>query len=277
MEKIIKVNNQMLYHIFLLVSIMRFYKIIGFASIVCISFMYVEKISNFVIYKSDLYQNIESVKNDYYIKAVNAEIDGDYITPGLYGHEVDVLNSYYKMKKFNQFNNNYLSFLDVIPDVSLKDNKDKIIKNGNKNKNEISFIIDNEDIKKYFINNNIKGDILITYEEFNKDSNLEQINNDYINYKRLENIFKKNKKESSLCLYSGNIKDICKKNNKYLIKTDYVLKANNIASIKNSIKPGLIIYIDKDVSIDSFKIIHKKIIFKGINIVYLSELISESN
>ena len=51
--------------------------------------------------------------------------------------EVDVNKSYEKMKRLGEYNNNLLVFINDLPDISLKDNYDKYIISGNKDKTSI--------------------------------------------------------------------------------------------------------------------------------------------
>lgn len=68
-----------------------------------------------------------------------------------------------------------------------------------------------------------------------------------------------------------------KKRNKYLIETELVLTNDNVFNVKNNIKNGSIVIVKKDTNIDNLKIIIDQARFKGLDLVYLSKLISEEN
>ena len=117
-------------------------KAIGLITLICFSFFYTEKIASFVLESNELYQEIDNKKEEYLVASVNAQIDGEYIIPGLNGLEVNVKDSYFNMKDINVFNEYYLLYDIVYPSISLNDYKDKIIKQGNTKKHSISFILE---------------------------------------------------------------------------------------------------------------------------------------
>ena len=48
------------------------------------------------------------------------------------------------MEDFNAFNENFLKFNDITPEISLEDNKDKIIIKGNSKKRSVSLILEQD-------------------------------------------------------------------------------------------------------------------------------------
>ena len=98
------------------------FKHIGISSILLFSFYYTEKMSNVVINNSGLVMEINENIDQYNITAVSAIIDGNYIIPGINGSNVNVLKSYNNMKSLEAFNETYLVYDKVIPDISLKNN-----------------------------------------------------------------------------------------------------------------------------------------------------------
>ncbi len=132
-------------------SLMKnFYKSLGLLGIMVFSFYYTEKIAVIMQNKSPIMQSINQVENNYLESPVNATIEGEGITPGIMGRMINKTKSYVNMKSFGIFNEYYLVFDDVKPEVSLEDHKDKIITKGNKKKNAISFLIeDNPLVKDY--------------------------------------------------------------------------------------------------------------------------------
>ncbi len=242
------------------------------------SFYYTEQISLIVLNKNPLMITINEEANNYNITSVNALIEGDYIMPGINGLEVNARESFYKMQEIDVFNKYFLVFNQVKPNISLEDNKNKIIKMGNKNLNKVSFILEKEnDLSNYLKNNNIKASLLVDIDSYKKDSYFEVINNEVNGFKALENNLNLNKNNKHICVLNNGNKDICLKNKNYLIEPTIILNANNFIDIKNKIDKGSIILIKENVSLTYLKMLIKEINYKGLDIVYLSEIISEKN
>ena len=254
----------------------KFFKYIGLISILLFSFYYTDKLSYIVNNNSRLVTEINDNKINYDIKSVSALIDGDYIIPGLNGYAVDVLKSYDKMKYLDSFNSYYLEYDIIKPSISLENNKEKIIKYGNKKKNEISIIIkDNKDIIDYINRYKINITRVVDINTIDINNYYEQINGDISNYKKIERILNRNNINKDICVIDSYNKNICIDNNKYLVEPSVILNNYNISNIISEIKSGYIIYINDDVSLENFKMLLKQINYKNINVVYLSKLISE--
>ena len=240
------------------------------------SFYYTDKISSYVLETNQLYKEIESKAKDYYVASIPAVIDNNYIIPGLSGSKVNIKDSFFNMKSINTFNDSYLVYKEIIPKNSIKNNIDKIIKNGNTNKLGITFIIEqDEDIKKYFINNNINADILIDESSFLTNSSLEQLNNDVNNYKSVEKLLDDNNLNTNICIINNNIENICRELKKYLIEPK-ILNNNTFYNIKNNITSGDIILVKKGTNIDNIKVLIDNVKFRDLNIIYLSRMIDEA-
>ncbi len=242
------------------------------------SFYYTEKIALLMRKKDPIYETIEDVVATNNTDYVNAVINDTTIVPGINGLQVNVDKSFQKMKSFGAFNKYYLIFDQIKPEISLEDNKDKIITSGNPKKRSISFLIeDNNKIKEYFEKNNIQGSILIKNETFQRDSKLEQINIDHKKYKETENLLDSIKQNKNICILNNYNESLCRKNKKYLIKPSLELNQYNIASIKNKIDSGSIIYIKESAKLEDVQILLKQVSYKGLAIEPLSDLILETN
>lgn len=242
------------------------------------SFYYTEKIALLMRQKDPIYETIEDVVSTSNTKFVNAIIDDRTIIPGINGLAVNVEKSFQKMKSFGAFNKYYLIFDQVKPEISLEDNKDKMITKGNPKKRSIAFIVEeNDSLKEYLTKENINASILITNDTFKRDSSLEQINADYKNYKETEGLLDSIKQNKNICIVNNYNEDLCRKNQKYLIKPSLELNTYNVASIKNKLESGSIIYIKKDAKVDDFKLLVQQAKYKGLAITSLSELIIEDN
>lgn len=254
----------------------KFYKSIGLVAIMLFSFYYTEKIAIIMQNKSPIMQSINEIEEDYLVSATDATINGNYIVPGIMGRMINKTKSYVNMKAFGIFNEYYLIFDDVKPDISLEDHKDKIIREGNKEKKTVALLLEerNTSIEKYLEENKINASILITEETYQNNSYLEQINNDSQNYKNVESLLNKSNQNKNLCYIKNINSNFCEKEQKYLIEETFSL-GTNIIEAKSKISSGAIILIKKTASLDNFKLLLKEINFKGLEITTVSQLINE--
>lgn len=240
------------------------------------SFFYTEKIANYVLENNELYQEIEKEKDNYEIASVNAEIDGENIIPGLNGRVVDVKDSYYNMKDIEIFNSYYLMYDTTYPKVSLNSNVDKIIKQGNSLKRSVSFILEYDpEIVSFFMSNNYPASVVVDIDDFSQDCQLEQLNGETAKFDDLDALLSKYGANSNVCYVSNGNLDICKKNSKYLVETDKIINNSTIIDIKNNIESGDIYYVNKNTDTKSIQLIINSIIYKDLEIVEISDLISE--
>ncbi len=241
------------------------------------SFYYTDKIALLVQSKNPIMIEIENIKKDNYEKSVNAIIEDDYIIPGKNGLTINSSKSFSLMKSFGAFNSYYLVYDQIIPKISLEDNKDKIIKTGNYIDQKMSIVIEyNQNTIKYFDDNNIKADILVDVDTYDVQTKLEKINNDFSNYNKVNSYLKS--ASNNICfLENKNNLQFCRSKKKYLVEPTIVLNNNNVFEVKNSIKNGIIILIKNSTNIDNVNVILNQIKFKGLTPIYLTDLISEEN
>lgn len=248
-------------------------KYIGILILIVFSFYYTDKISMMIIYESDLMKQIVKSKGIEEKPSQDAIINDDYITPGLNGLSVNEIDSYYQMKKDYLFSSSKLVFDEVEPNTSLEKNKDLIINKANPSKKAVAIIIkNNKDVESYVTSEKMKINKLISYDDFNKDSDFEQINNDK-DRERLDVLLNKYKLNTNICLVNEYNLEMCKKNRKYLIKPTYIIDNSSIVGLE--INSGDIIYISDDLSLSNFKVLLKKIYYRNLDIILLSKLISE--
>lgn len=255
----------------------KYGKYILFSILVLLSFYTTNKTANLVRNQDPILKEIRNISLEKKENFVNAVIEDDYIIPGMYGSIIDELKSLAKMKEQDVFNNLYLVSQPIKPDISLSDNLDKIIIKGNSKKQQVSFVIDentSKKIKDYLVKNSIKASLLITKDNFSKDSYFEQINNDFKNYKELDKTLKKNKINTNICVLDNNNSNLkfCKSKKKYLVKPGMFLDNTNIIEIKTKLDSGSIIYIKDATYLDCLVEYIKS---KDLKIVPLSQLISE--
>lgn len=255
----------------------KYGKYILFSILVLLSFYTTNKTANLVRNQDPILKEIRNISLEKKEDFVNAVIEDNYIIPGMYGSIIDELKSLAKMKEQDIFNNLYLVSQPIKPDISLSDNLDKIIIKGNSKKQQVSFVIDensSKKIKDYLVKNSIKASLLITKDNFSKDSYFEQINNDFKNYKELDKTLKKNKINTNICVLDNNNSNLkfCKSKKKYLVKPGMFLDNANIIEIKTKLDSGSIIYIKDATYLDCLVEYIKS---KDLKIVPLSQLISE--
>lgn len=269
-------KNKSIFIYFIGWSNLKFFKSIGIITIVIFSFFYTEKLANFMLENNELYQTIENEKDSYEVVSVNAVIDGDYIIPGLNGQIVNVKDSYYNMKDMQVFNSYYLLYDVTYPEISLSNNIDKIITKGNSLKRSVSFILEyDQDIINFFVNNNYDASVIVTSDTYDSNLTLEQINGDVSNFSQTEALLNKYNDNISICYVSNVNLELCKDNNKYLVNTEKIINNSTIIDIKNNISSGDIYYVSKNVDLKNIQLIINSILYRDLEIVNISELISE--
>lgn len=256
----------------------KFFQIIGLCSILVFSFYYTDKIAVIVEQKNPVLKEIKSKEDDLYVSAVDATITEEYIIPGIYGSKVNVEKSFYNMKALNTFNEYYIIYDDVKPTISIEDNKDKIIIGGNNSKRQVSIILEyNDELINLFQKYNVN--LLINKDNYSVSSGFELINNEseLKLFNQVNTLLNNDNINKHLCIVNDNNKEICKKNNNYLVQSTLKLSTNNLSEIKGLIENGSIITVSQNAKIEDVKLLLNYIRFRDLEIVYLSDLISEKN
>lgn len=254
----------------------KFFHILGIVGIAIFSFYYTDKIALLVQEKNPVLQKIKSKQASLEIPFVNAQIEDDYIIPGVSGSVVNVEKSFFNMKAINAYNESYIVYDEVKPEVSVASNKDKIIISGNKSKKQVSIIIeDDENLKTYFAKYDVN--LLITKENYAANLGYELINNESNTkyFKQLNTLLDKDEQNKYLCLYNKDNYKICKKNQYYIVKNSLVLNNKSIIEVKNNLEAGSIILVTKNAALSDINLMLREIKFKDLKIVYLSQLIKE--
>ena len=120
----------------------KIFEIIGFLSLMLFTFTYTSKISMVIKENDDLLSQIKEVSTQYKKDPINATIKDNTIVAGVSGSQIDIDESYSKMKKLNQFNSNLFVYEKVKPDISVFNNYDKYIAGGIKNEVSIIFLVE---------------------------------------------------------------------------------------------------------------------------------------
>ena len=256
----------------------KIFKVFGICALMLFSFYYTEKIALYAHSKSPIMEEINKAKDNLRVSSVNAEVYNEYIIPGLNGLEVNVNSSFSNMKSFEAFNAYYLVFDQIKPEISLENNKNKIIKQGNKRKRAVALILEeNTEIYNYLKTNNLKANILVNMDNYNQNEEFEILNNEIDKFEKLENLLNKAQLNKKICFVKHVNKEYCLKNAYYLVLNNKELNGSNIALIKSGIESGDIILIKNSSKLDDFKLLINQLNYQDLNIMYLSELITEEN
>lgn len=255
---------------------MKYFKLIGIMSLLVFSFYLTDFVTELAINTNPLMQNIKNNSKNYCETSVNATIEQNTIIPGIKGKKVNEIESFLNMKDFGSFNSNYLIYDYIKPEISIEDNKEKIIISGNQNKRQISILIkDNLSVEVYLKEKKLKYSKLVDIDDkINENENI-NIENTKEGYKDLDTLLKKKKINKEICIINYSNIELCKKNKYYLVDPNIKLKNNNFINTLNNIDNGSIILIDDMLTIENFKIFANKINNKDLKLVYLSEIIQE--
>lgn len=240
---------------------------------------------------------IEDYSSKYYINSNNALIEKNDMISGSYGREVDVLESYYKMKSYGSYNELLTVFKEIKPSISIDDNYDKYLIRGNGKKREIAlmFILENEkNISSYvrvLKQNNIKATFFVDGTLLEKKEYMSLIKNYEIELLSYNNSYEEVFFKSSLS-YLESITGVKPKycftsiDNTSLLNLCSSLKMHTIKGkiysrdllrvVRKDLKNSMIIPL-KDVSIDELSTIVEYLNKKGYSFVSGNELFREED
>ncbi len=248
-------------------------KTLGIIALLCFSFYYTNQFALLMKSKDPIYQTI-LMQEDKNINSVSAVINGDYIIPGLEGKTINVEKSFQNMKNIGAFNENYLVFQSLEPEISAKQNKDKIIKNGNPLKMGVAIILsENSLLQTYMEKMNIDYTVLTTLKNVQEEIHGEKINNDFNNYNTVDKLLSKMSINKNICLVNGSHKDFCQSKNKIMVEA-LEINNSNIANFYGKVKGGDIILVN-NLDEKYLKLLIENIVYKGFSLMTVSNLISE--
>lgn len=246
--------------------------------IITLSFYFTEKIMIHMENKNPIMIEINKKENEYRTKAVNAIIENNTIIPGIRGKRINKRKSFAKMNEFGFFNDTFLVYDELKPEISLEDNLDKIIVKGNPKKRMVSLvIISNDKIEKFLNKNNTKyAKVASLNTKIIKKEKYILGEKDYRNISDLNAVLNKNKSNSKICMINYSNIEFCREKKYYLI--DPLIKTNEtINNILAQISSGSMILINKNLSFDNFMLILNEIKKQDLNLVPLDELLNEKN
>ncbi len=220
----------------------RIFKIIGLISLTCFSFFITEKTSLVVKNMDDIMISIRENCDNFKKSSIDATIIDNTIIPGISGRKVNINKSYKNMKEYGSYNEELYVYDYIKPDISLRDNKDKIITNVNKSKRMVSliFIVDKytdiNDILSIINNYNIKSTFFIT-SSYLENNNIDYLKKEGHNIGIIgdSNIEWMKKVINDKYCYSEDI-SICTENDLYIIKPYNISSNTPLLDVKNSLE-----------------------------------------
>ncbi len=253
---------------------MKYFKLIGIMSLLVFSFYLTDLATEFAINSNPLMQTIKDNSKNYNTTSVNATINNNTIIPGIKGKVVNEIESFLNMKDFGSFNSNYLLYDLIEPEISLNNNKEKIIISGNKKIRQVTLLVRDTNLIEYLKNNKYKYTKLIKYDDLLDKDNV-NIESDRLKFLDVDTLLNKKKLNNKICVIDYSNIENCKKKKYYIVKPNIVIKNNNMVSNISNIDNGSIIYLSDNLSLDNLKIIINLIKRKDMKLVYLSEIIKE--
>ena len=276
-------------------------KYLGVIVLVLFSFYYTDKSVDIVKRNDPVMKEIIYNSDNFKIESVDAITIGDTIIPGMNGIEVDIDESYKRMKQVNGYYESMLMFSEVIPDESLLEQYDKFIVSGNPFRSDIALLVkvsnitNLEKIYKIFLDRNtlatffIDGSVIennmdLIYEMVSDGFQLENYGyNDVYsedNFRWTNNmIFSLTNLEPKFC-YSEyrnyEVLELCSKNKMYTVNPTLNVTNNPFYTVKNNLKEGNIISLNlTEETVKELPTIISYINQKGYNLVTLNDIVSE--
>lgn len=273
------------------------FEYIGIFCLFIFSFIFTEKTATVIKEQDEIMIKIKEVSQNYYKEPIEAVIVDNTIIPGVSGEEVNISDSYYKMKKLGLFNETLLVIDKIKPKQLLKNNKDKFIISGSKFRKSVSliFLVKNDEKIDSVLNildeNGVSANIFVggSFMEnnnalINKISKKHLIGNlSYnMNYNDPDFIWMSTiiKKFNDNYCYTENLDNeilsICSRNRSYTIVPSMIVRNKPLMNITKGLSNGDIIsfYINSD-TLKELDMAIKKIKSKGYEILNLSELLFE--
>ena len=275
--------------------------VIGICLLTVFSFYYTNKLIEFSKSKDPIMIEIMKNKDDYNKLSIDALINNNYIIPGSEGLEVDVDKSYTKMKKLGKYNDNLYVYDVVKPTISIKDNYNKFVINGNTTKKEVSLIFKVNDLKnieninKILFNNNVSATFFIDGNIKVDDINILKILDESNNY--FGNLGYNKKYSIKTIKYTNalldridddnhnycyvekddiNVLKTCSEVKMYTIKPMVVSNIFPFTYIKQNLENGKIFSLDTNsYTLKQLELIIKYVRQKGYDFVTLEEILNE--
>lgn len=274
-------------------------KLMGLVVLIGFSFFYTDKVIEVIREEDEIMIELESVKDIYKVLPIDANIVGNTIVPGLEGRNINIDDSYKKMKSNGIFNKNLIVYDVVSPLVSVHNYKDKFIIKGNNNKQMVSiiFILDNDkyfnQIEDILSSKGVIANYFVSYSYLiNYSTKIKEVSNhefysygDNGKYSPDNLLFSNNlisrirDNEAVYCLASNmeeDILELCSENNLYTIVPTIIGDKVPYTNIRTNLSSGSIILLSMNQeTVKELSTIIDYIKGKGYKIGGLSTMLSE--
>ena len=277
----------------------KIFQMIGLISLTCFSFFITEKTARVINNMDEIMTKINENKDEYKMSPIDATIDGDIITPGIRGREVNISKSYKNMKKNGYYSDKLYIYDYIVPNISINDNLDKYIVQGNNEKRMVSLVFlvksgDNIDKVLNIIDNyNVKATFFVEFDWFKENNNLvdkmvksshtvSPLFDDYSdpNFEWMDTVLRKvNNQSVNFCYNTNNSSsnlEQCKLKKSFTVKPIKISDNTPLVDIKDKLNSGSILSLS--VNSEVKKELSSIIIYiksKGYNIASLEENILE--
>lgn len=255
---------------------MKYVKYALVITLCVLSFYASDRLILYVENLSPLMKEIKMYEDSLYESPVNAIIEDNTIITGKNGRELNKRESYLKMNDFGSFNETFFVYDYIKPKISVMDHLDKVII-GNVSDTDVALIVDNKTIEEYLLTEKIKFSKIITKQDEINKKEITYINgaSDENDFNDIRRFLKKNNLNKNVCIVDISNHTACINNKSFIIKPTIELKSSNISSYINNTKGGSIIKIDKNLTLNEFKVYLSKLKYNNLEIVDLIDLIKE--
>lgn len=255
---------------------MKYVKYALVITLCVLSFYASDRLILYVENLSPLMKEIKMYEDSLYESPVNAIIEDNTIITGKNGRELNKRESYLKMNDFGSFNETFFVYDYIKPKISVMDHLDKVII-GNVSDTDVALIVDNKTIEEYLLTEKIKFSKIITKQDEINKKEITYINgaSDENDFNDIRRFLKKNNLNKNVCIVDLSNHTACINNKSFIIKPTIELKSSNISSYINNTKGGSIIKINKNLTLNEFKVYLSKLKYNNLEIVDLIDLIKE--
>lgn len=232
--------------------------------IILLSFYCTNGIIRLLKEKDPLMIEIKKTDSKYQIPFQNATIEGNNIIPGIIGKAIDYDKTYQKMKEYGTYNESLTILKEIKPVISIEENYDKYIIEGNPKKKMIAilFLIKEEDqlepLLQTLKKEQIKGTIFLDGTQLEKNRSLVKTypeqeyellsyqNNYQPNFLKTARSYLETTtgKKLKYCLNRPDNKkflDWCVKEKLHSINPSLTIYNNSLYDLKKNLRNGLII------------------------------------
>ena len=231
----------------------KYFEYIGLITLMCFSFFMTEKTAMIAKNTDEIMLEIKDKYASFEYPAEGAKIIDKEIIPGKCGKKVNVNESYNEMRKIGYYDDKYYQYDNIKPTISLSDNYDKYIKQGNaKDKNIYFFIeLDSSNIAlvleypfknyNFIVNSRIYDEHKDIIEHLMKDNSILISNSSFKNYKRIAKDYYSVKKETIYCynaLKEYSFLKSCSSNKSYSISKMSLVSNQHLLNVKKLAQNG---------------------------------------